>query len=226
MSSGQLSFGFGFRPAMGQEDFLIAACNEEAVAWIDGWPNWPGPALCVHGPPGCGKTHLAQVWRARSGAVEATIDDIRKQAPADLLDDRTACVVDAAVLASADDEKALLHLYNVVAERRGHLMLTAPQPPARSTFRLDDLGSRLTAAPAVAIGAPDEGLIGAVMIKLFADRQLEIDQEVVTYLVMRIERSFDTVRRVVEILDQAALAAHRKVTVRLARDVLRQHKLG
>ena len=46
---------------------LVAPSNEAAVAWIDRWPDWPGSALVVHGPPGSGKTHLAEVWRARSG---------------------------------------------------------------------------------------------------------------------------------------------------------------
>jgi chromosomal replication initiation ATPase DnaA len=218
----QLPFDFGHRPAMGQEDFLVAPCNEDAVAWIDAWPGWPGSAVCIHGPPACGKTHLANVWRARSNALAIAPQALTATATAELLGAATACMVDGA---EAADEQGLLHLFNLVAERRGHLLLTAGLAPIRWNLRLQDLRSRLLAAPSAAIGAPDEGLIGAVMIKMFADRQIQVPQDVVIYLVMRIERSFDSVRRVVDLLDRAALSAHRSLTVPLAREVLRRHEM-
>ncbi len=216
----QLHFSFEHRPAMGQEDFLVAPCNEEAVQWVDSWPDWTAPALCLHGPTGCGKTHLAHVWQARSDAVMLEAPEIAGRTPDDLLSGATSCIVENAD--GDTDQPALLHLYNVLSERRGHLLLTAERPPARWAIALDDLRSRLTAAPAVQIGKPDEGLVGAVMIKLFADRQILIGKDVLVYLVMRIERSFEAARQVVDAVDSAALASHRRLTVPLARDVLRR----
>lgn len=216
----QLHFSFDHRPAMGQEDFLVAPCNEQAVKWIDSWPDWPGPALCLHGPTGCGKTHLAHVWQARSDAVMLETCEIAGRTPDDILDGATCCILENA---DGDaDHPALLHLYNVVSERRGHLLLTAERPPARWSVTLNDLRSRLTAASAVQIGKPDESLVGAVMIKLFADRQIVIGKDVLVYLVMRIERSFEVARQVVDAVDSAALASQRRLTVPLARDVLRR----
>ena len=197
--SGQLALDLGHRPALGREDFLVAPCNENAVAWIDRWPDWPGPALVIHGPAGCGKTHLARVWRQRSDATE---DAVIENA------DRPA------------DDVALFHLYNRHAEEGGHLLLTARTPPARWPGRLPDLISRLTASPTVEIGAPDDTLIAQVVVKLFADRQLEAGAEVVSYLVTHMERSFAAARRLVAAADAAALAAKRPVTVPLVRDVL------
>jgi chromosomal replication initiation ATPase DnaA len=198
---GQLTFDLGHRTALGRDDFLVAPCNSDAVAWIDRWPDWPGPALVIYGPAGCGKTHLARVWQQRSGATdESVIEDADR----------------------ASDDAALFHRFNRHAEDGGHLLVTARIAPARWTGRLPDLVSRLAAAPTVAIGAPDDTLIAQVLVKLFADRQLDVDAGVVTYAVRRMERSFAAARRLVAAADQAALAAKRPVTVALVRAVLEQ----
>ena len=134
-----------------------------------------------------------------------------------LLAGAAAAVLDDAERAA---EEPLLHLYNVLAERRGHLLIVARDPPARWAIALPDLRSRLVAAPAVALAAPDEALIGALLVKLFADRQLAVGEEVLAYLALHLERSFAAVQRAVALLDATALAEHRPVTVPLARRVL------
>lgn len=213
---GQLALDLGFRPALGREDFLVARCNAAAVAWIDRWPDWPGPTLALVGPAGCGKTHLAHVWRARSNAVLIAGAAVAGEIDPLLQGARHAVVDDA----DAADEETLLHLYNRLALAGASLLITADAPPARWGIRLADLGSRLRAAPVAAIGAPDDALIEAVMVKLFADHRQLPAPEVIAYLVPRIERSFDAVRRTVAALDRAALAEQRPITVQLARSVL------
>jgi DnaA regulatory inactivator Hda len=217
----QLPLDLGFRPALGREDFLIAPCNAAAIAWIDRWPEWPAPALALWGPAGSGKTHLLEVWRVRSQAAAIAPHDLTSAALPTLLGKSRAVAIDDAESA---DEKALLHLYNMLAERQGHLLLAACEPPARWTIRLADLRSRLLAAPAVAVDAPDDALLGAVLVKLFADRQLRISEDLIPYLLPRIERSFAAARDIVAALDRAALAGRRAVTVRLARDLLNQNR--
>lgn len=214
----QLALDLAHRPALGREDFLVAPCNAEAVAWLDRWPDWPAPALALYGPAGCGKSHLVQVWRARSHGGELAGAALRVAGLAERIGASRAVVVEDAD--RGPDERALLHLYNMLAERRGHLLVTGRTPPARWNLGLADLRSRLMAAPAVAVAAPDEALIGALLIKLFADRQLRVGADLVSYLVMRMERSFEAARHLVAAIDRAALAAHRPVTVPLARAVL------
>ena len=207
----QLVLDLGHRPALGRDSFLVAPSNETAVAWLDRWPNWPAPALVVHGPPGCGKSHLVEVWRARSGAST-------ERDPGRLSRSRArALALDDAERLPAED---LLHLYNVMAEAEGHVLMTASRAPALWDAGLADLRSRVLAAPSVAIGPPDDALLGAVIVKLFADRQLQVTAEVIEFLVRRIERSFAGVRAAVARLDAAALAEKRPVTVPLAREVL------
>ena len=221
----QLALEFPHRPAHGREDFLISPNNEEAVAWVDRWPDWPAPALTVYGPAGCGKTHLAQVWRARSGAEVLDAAGIAAGDARPLPEGAASCIVDVKLGAAAPngiDEAALLHLYNLVAEAGGHMLITSREAPARWNLALPDLASRLIAIPAVEIGPPDDALIGAVLVKLFHDRQLRVGEDVITFLLARMERSFAAVRAIVAALDRSALAAHRNITVPLARDVLRQ----
>ncbi|HXP31384.1 MAG TPA: DNA replication protein [Stellaceae bacterium] len=213
----QLPLDLGHRPALGRTDFLVAPPNAAAIAWLDRWPSWPSPALMLYGPAGSGKTHLAHVFAARSGA--ALID------PGALSIERVPALIAAAAAAAVDNadsvpEEALLHLHNVLGERGGHLLVVAREPPARWPIGLADLRSRLLAAPAVALAAPDDALLGAVLVKLFADRQLVVSEEVIAYLLVHLERTFAAARRIVAALDRAALAARRRVTVPLAREVL------
>jgi len=217
----QFTFDFPHRPAFGGADFLVAPSNAEAVGWIDRWPAWPSPAFVVCGPPGCGKSHLAQVWRARSAARELEAATLRLAELLEQLGDAEAVVVDDAEGAA---EQPLLHLVNIMAERGGHLLLTAASPPAGWALRLADLRSRLLAGPAVGVEAPDDALLGAVLVKLFADRQLRISEDLIAYLLPRIERSFAAAQAMVAALDQAALADQRAVTVRLARDILSRER--
>ncbi len=215
----QLPLAFEHRPALGAEDFLVAPPNREAVLWLDRWPDWPAPALAIHGPPGCGKTHLAHVFRARAGAdlvapgeIGAALDAVARATP-------RALAIDDADAALAD-EAAFLHLYNLIAGAGGHLLITARDAPARWGIALPDLRSRLSAAPAVALRPPDDELLAAVLAKQFADRQLRVGDDVRRFLLARMERSFDAARRIVAALDRAALAGRRNITVPLAREVL------
>lgn len=207
---------------MGCEDFLVAPSNADAVAWLDRWPSWPAPALTVFGPAGCGKSHLAQVWRARSHAVMTAGDALDGADLPGLLALANAVVVEDAdaVAGRPAREEALFHLYNLAREQQGHLLLLSRKAPSRWRARLADLRSRIKGAPAVEVRPPDDALLAAVLVKLFADRQLRPGMEVVTYLLARMERSLDFARRLVAALDHASLAAHRGVTVPLAREVL------
>ena len=218
----QLAFDFGHRPSLGGDDFLVAPCNADAVAWIDAWPSWPAPALVIHGPPGCGKTHLAGVWRARVAAIEIPAALVNPADIASALGTAQAAVVEDADRQASDDgfARGLFHLYNMLAERRGHLLLTARIPVLQWPLALADLRSRLQAAPAAAIDLPDENLTAALLVKLFADRQLKVGDDVLAYLLARMERSFDAARRLVAALDAAALDAKRNVSVPLAGEVL------
>lgn len=207
----QLPLDLAYRPALGMADFVIAPGNRDAVAWIDRWPDWPSHAIAIFGPKGAGKSHLAHVWQGRSNAI------FLDRAPAE-----DAALPSAIVLDEPQDwpEAALLHLYNRIRESGGHLLIVSEMPPARWPVELPDLASRLSSMPAVALSAPDDDLLVAVMAKQFTDRGLEVNEDVLRYVASRVERSFATAADMVARIDRAALAQQRKVTLALAREVM------
>lgn len=222
ISSHQLILEFPHRTALGREDFLVASSNAKAVALIDRWPDWPDAILVLTGPEAAGKTHLAQVWRAVSGANLCSAVDLQSAEPPDLMADNALVVEDISGAAQSGKlhEPSLFHLINFARESGGHVLLTGAGAPAHWPVKLPDLRSRLVAAPLVEIEPPDETLLAAVLAKLFADRQLAIDGNLIAYLTARMERSFGAARTIVGALDRAALTQQRKVTPALARRVL------
>lgn len=215
----QLTLDLGHRPASGREDFLVAPCNAAAVGWIDRWPDWPGNGLAIFGPAGCGKTHLAEVWRAASGALLVDAEALgRADVPA-LVAARALAVENIGVMTD-EAERTLFHLMNLVKEEGAAMLLTSREAPARLAVRLPDLASRLRAVPHAGLGAPDDALLAGVLVKLFDDRQLRVPPALVSYLAQRVERSIAAAREIVAALDRASLSGKRPITVPLAAEVL------
>ena len=214
----QLPLRLPHRAAMTRADFLVGTANARAVDVIDRWPEWPAPVVFLAGPVGSGKTHLVEIWRTASrGAV---ID------AAHLADDRVAVLVAAGAVAVEDlhagpiDEPALFHLLNLAAERAVPVLLTSRVWAAALPVKLADLASRLRAASPLELGEPDDDLLRRVLVKLFADRQLTVDNTVVDYIVVRMERSLQAASALVDDLDREALAAGRAITRPLAATAL------
>lgn len=208
----QLPLDLRHRAAMGREDFLVSPSNAEAVAWIDRWPDWPGHALVLTGPPGSGKTHLGEVWQGLAGARPYNAGLLTD---ADSLD--APVFVDDADIPGRDEE--LFHLFNAARAAGSFVLFASRTPPARWEDRLPDLRSRLAAAQNTRIQPPDETLIAAVLMKMFADQQMDVGADVLDFLVNRMERSFEAARTLAERLNQASLATQRGITIPLAREV-------
>lgn len=218
--SPQLALEFDSRAAMSGQDFMVSACNETAVGWLDHWGQWPSPFLVIYGEKGCGKTHLASVFQAATGARSLTelSDD-----PYEVFAGHRVVILENAQKIAEETPKALFHLYNYAKENGCSVLLTARTAPKQWQISLADLKSRLGAAAVAAIAPPDEALLSALIVKLFADRQVIIDHDVVDFMVRRLPRSFEAVQFCVETVDKAALAQKRKITVPLVRNTLNAH---
>jgi len=206
----QLALDLPFRPALGRADFFVAPGNEQAVAVIDQWPDWLNPVLVLTGPQGCGKSHLGEVWRHVSGAQKITAGQLDVKSLPSLLSDGALLVEDLPGLEL--DETALFHLINLTREQGAYLMLTAATPPAMWQVELPDLASRLAAAGHVMLDEPDDALLRAILIKQFSDRQINVDEAIISFMLTRMERSARAARDLVAEIDKEALRQKANVT--------------
>ena len=216
----QLSFDLPSRMALGRDDFFVSPANANAVAMIEGWQDWPGRKLMLVGPQGSGKTHLTHVWANLS---EATIISARDVVRGDIAQLATAhvAVEDCHEIAgNAEAENALFHLHNLALAEGCTALLTAATAPAEWPLTLPDLASRMQGTPSIHISPPDDALLGALLMKLFSDRQLSPTPATLPYLVARIDRSYQAAAAAVDALDAAALASGRSITPRLASEAL------
>jgi chromosomal replication initiation ATPase DnaA len=221
MSSRQLTFDLPARPALGRADFFISPANALALAALDAPAGWPLGKFILIGPRGSGKTHLAMVWAAANAASVITAEDLPRHDPGDLATQPAIVIEDADHIASnLAAETALFHLHNLILAAHGRLLLTAATAPSRWPFALPDLASRLQATASTTLAPPDDALLAAVLVKLFADRQIAAAPALVSYLVSRIDRSLASASALVETLDARALAEARPVNRALAADVL------
>lgn len=215
----QLVLELALRPALGAEDFLVSRSNAAAVSLVDRWPDWPLASAFVMGPARSGKSHLANVWRLKSGACEPLKAATLREDAIDLIAHHAALVIED-VHEGLADERVLFHLLNLAREHRYHLLLTSVRAPGDLEIALPDLRSRLRALPLVCIEAPDTDLLRAVLVKLFSDRQMAVEPHVIEHLALHMDRSMASATRLVDEIDRRALAARRRVTRALAAEVL------
>lgn len=219
MTSRQMAFDLGQQETFARADFFASPANAAGWQAIQDWPHWPLGRLLLIGPSGSGKTHLAHVWAAETGAQRVSASGLDDSDPSAL--GARLVVEDAETVAGHPArEEALFHLHNMVGAAGGLLLITAKAPPRDWGLGLPDLLSRLQAMPVARLESPDDALLSAVLIKLFADRQIAVPPNLIPYLASRMERSIAAARQLVAALDAHALALGRPVTRALAAEVL------
>lgn len=221
----QLSFSFEHQPYLGKEDFMVASCNAEAFSYVESWPNWPFFAICLYGPEGCGKTHLAHMFadnvsvkthfpykipQVRASDVKPETLRLFEQHPCLIVEDLNDNI----------NYEAMFHLYNQYRNENGFILFTSEVAPARLNIPLPDLRSRLNIIPSIEIKEPDDELLQALIVKLFTDRQIIISQEVLNYIIANMQRSYAYARKLVEEIDNISLARKRAISIPIVKEAL------
>jgi chromosomal replication initiation ATPase DnaA len=215
----QLAFALPHGESLSRDNFLEGPANAAALALVDSWPDWPNGVMLLVGPEGSGKSHLAAIWAEQTGARSTSAHLLTAaEVPGQLA---TGALVVEDLKTAEFDERALFHLLNLAREEAASVLITARVPVVSLNIELRDLKSRLRAIPAVELLPPDDRLFRALIVKFCADRQMSIDETVVSYLTTRIERSYAGIRQAVDLLDTEALRLGRPVTRALAAELLR-----
>lgn len=215
----QLAFSLPHAESLTRDNFLEGPANEAGLSLIESWPDWPNRIMLLVGPEGSGKSHLAAIWAEQAGARSTSAHALTADAVPGAL--ATGALVVEDLKPSDFDERAMFHLLNLAREDDASVLITARVPPSAFDIELRDLKSRLRAAPVVSLLQPDDLLFRGLIVKFCADRQLSIDETVVSYLTNRIERSYAAARHAVDLLDTEALRLGRPVTRALAAELLR-----
>jgi len=215
----QLAFALPHAESLTRDNFLEGPANEAALSLIESWPDWPNRVMLLVGPEGSGKSHLAAIWAELAGARATSAHTLTAAAVPGAL--ATGALVVEDLKPSDFDERAMFHLLNLAREDNASVLITARVPPSAFAIELRDLNSRLRAVPVVSLQEPDDLLFRGLIVKFCADRQLSIDEAVVSFLTSRIERSYAAARHAVDLLDTEALRLGRPVTRALAAELLR-----
>ncbi len=215
----QLAFSLPHAESLSRDNFLEGPANAAGLGLIDSWPEWPNRIMWLAGPEGSGKSHLAAIWAEEAGARSTTANALTAAGVPGAL--ATGALVVEDIKVGEFDERALFHLMNLAREDEANLLFTGREVPAALEIELRDLRSRLRAVPVVALLPPDDRLFRGLIVKFCADRQLAVDESVVSYLATRLERSSAAARQAVELLDSEALRLGRPVTRALAAELLR-----
>lgn len=215
----QLAFVLPHAESLTRDNFLEGPANEAALSLVESWPDWPNRVMFLVGPEGSGKSHLAAIWAELAGARSTSAHALTATAVPGAL--ATGALVVEDLKPSGFDERAMFHLLNLAREDDTSVLITARVPPSAFEVELRDLKSRLRAVPLVLLLEPDDLLFRGLIVKFCADRQLSIDEAVVSYLTNRIERSYAAARHAVDLLDTEALRLGRPVTRALAAELLR-----
>ena len=216
----QLGLDLPSRTALGRDAFFVAPSNAAALSMIDNWETWAGGKLVLTGPAGAGKTHLAHVWADISGARIIAAKDLPIADIPDLAQQCSAVEDAPDIAGNAAGQTALFHMHNLVLAEGHRLLVTGSGTVTQWGIALPDLLSRLQGAVAVALEPPDDALLAALLVKLFADRQLTPKPTLIPYLLSRMDRSFEAAIDLVERLDAASLARKKPISRTLAAALL------
>ncbi|MFZ9714703.1 MAG: HdaA/DnaA family protein [Pelagibacteraceae bacterium] len=215
----QLIFNFPFTTNYFEEDFFVSSSNFEAYKLIETWPKWPSRNINIYGPSGCGKSHLANILKKKINSFFINASDISNNSLA-LIKLKECLIIDN--YENNIEENLLYTIINQTHQSNQYVIINSDQPISSLEIKLEDLKSRLNSFSKITIDLPTDDLIKVVLTKNFSDKQIQIDNKLIDFILKHINRSYEDIFNFIKKIDELSLSTGKSININLIKKVLKQ----
>ena len=228
----QIPLKFIFKKNDNDFFFCVSKKNIFAYELINKWPLWHNQISFIYGPQDCGKSLITELWIKKSQAVRIKIDFFEEtkfsQNLKNLEKSRCWVLEDIDLLLRLNVkniEEKILNIFNILINKGDYLLITSKNSPSNLKNNLNDLSSRLKSTMVVEVKEPDETLIKELIQKKLALKQIIISEKNINFLINRIERSYVSVNKIIQLIDQKLMETHSNLSIDFLKKVIEETKL-
>lgn len=211
----QLYFNMDSDPSFDESNFVVTQSNQDAFEHITKWPEWTINNIVLFGDAGVGKSHLAHIWLKRSNGIRLDLDEINTK----IIEKYKNLLIED-IDSNQIKHHNLFHVINLVKEIEGFLLLTSKTSPTSLITKIPDLNSRIRSFSPVKINKPDDYLLEIMILKIFSDKNIMVDEKVIKFLLKRVERSISGIILLIQKINEKSLEEKRPITVPLVSELI------
>jgi len=213
----QLVFKFPFKTNYLEKDFFVASNNFDAYKLIESWPNWTNKWINIYGPKGCGKTHLINILSNKLKLISVNAKNFNSKINVEL--EKYECLV-IEDFTNNIDENLLYSSLNHIKQLDKFILITSKKSLRDINIELKDLKSRFDSFLDLSINLPTDELIRVLIIKTFSDRQIDLNNKNLEFILKNIDRSYEKISKFIDDIDDISLSTGKSININLIKKVL------
>ena len=217
--SEQLIFNFPFKKNYLKQDFYVSKNNFNAYKLIESWPKWPSRLINIFGPSGCGKTHLVNILKSKIQSVIISSDNVSDEILS-TYKTKECLIIDN--YNNDISEKKLYSIINQAYQDNKYLIISSTISIKKFEIKLLDLKSRFSSFIDIGIELPTDDLIRVILTKNFSDKQIQVSQKNIEYILKNIERSYEKINTFSNSIDSLSLTKAQPIKLNLIKKVLNE----
>jgi chromosomal replication initiation ATPase DnaA len=215
----QLTFKFPFKTNYFEEDFYVSTNNFNAYKLIESWPNWTSRYVNIFGPTGCGKTHLANIFKKKINSFFIKASELNNNSLS-LIKLKECLIIDD--YKNNIENKLFYSILNQSYQINQYVIVNSLAPIKISPVTLNDLRSRFDSFIDIGIELPTDDLIRVILTKNFSDKQVKIEAKLLEYVLKNIHRSYEDIFDLIDKVDSLSLSTGKSININLIKKVLKK----